>query len=91
MLLIRCPNCGDRDEPEFHCAGESHIIRPGSPDTASDAEWAQYLFYHDNPKGVVCERWCHVLGCKQWFNVARDTVTHEILRVYAMGEPRPEM
>jgi len=32
-----------------------------------------------------------VLGCGQWFNVARDTVTHEIRKVYAMGEPRPEV
>lgn len=56
-----------------------------------DAQWAQYLFYHDNPRGLIAERWCHVLGCRQWFNVVRDTMTHEILRVYRMGEPRPRL
>jgi sarcosine oxidase subunit delta len=37
------------------------------------------------------ERWCHVFGCGQWFNVARDTFTHEIHAVYRMGEPAPEI
>jgi heterotetrameric sarcosine oxidase delta subunit len=32
------------------------------------------------------ERWVHSYGCRQWFNVARDTVTHEITEVYKMGE-----
>jgi heterotetrameric sarcosine oxidase delta subunit len=40
-----------------------------------------------NPKGIVAERWCHTLGCRRWFNVERDTVTHDIIHVYAMGEP----
>jgi len=26
MLLIHCPHCGDRNEVEFHCGGESHIV-----------------------------------------------------------------
>ena len=42
------------------------------------------------PKGRLAERWCHSHGCGQWFNVLRDTVTHEIVSVYRMGEPRPE-
>lgn len=91
MLLISCPYCGARDEVEFFCAGESHVVRPPSPEMSSDTEWAQYLYFHGNPRGVVCERWRHVLGCNQWFNVARNTVTHEILSVYALGEPRPEV
>ena len=91
MLLISCPYCGARDEVEFFCAGEAHVVRPPSPETTGDAEWAQYLFFHRNPRGVVRERWHHVLGCNQWFNVARNTVTHEILAVYALGEPRPEV
>ena len=36
------------------------------------------------------ERWVHSLGCRRWFNVARDTVTHEIRAVYRMGEQPPE-
>ena len=86
MLRIRCPWCGTRDQTEFRCGGQSHIPRPADPGKASDREWAEYLFYRDNPKGVHCERWVHAWGCRQWFNIARDTVTHEILRVYPMAE-----
>jgi sarcosine oxidase subunit delta len=90
MLLIACPYCGPRAESEFTCGGEGHIVRPGPPQTVSDDTWADYLFFRSNPKGVHYERWCHSLGCRQWFNVARDTVTHEIKAVYRMGAPRPE-
>ena len=88
MLRSECPHSGPRDEIEFSCGGEAHIPRPKEPDKLSDAEWADYLFMRDNPKGVLAERWCHIIGCRRWFNVERDTVSHEILRVYAMGEPR---
>jgi len=56
----------------------------------TDAVWADYLFFRDNPKGVIFERWVHSHGCGEWFNVARDTVTHEILAIYPMGDPKPE-
>ena len=87
MLQIACPYCGVRDELEFRFGGESHISRP-APDV-SDAEWSDYLFNRDNPKGLHYERWCHSYGCGQWFNVARDTVTHQVIAVYRMGEPKP--
>jgi sarcosine oxidase subunit delta len=89
MLRINCPYCGIRDEPEFSFGGESHISRP-----AIDAEndvWADYLFNKENPKGIHYEHWVHTYGCGRWFNVARDTVTHEIHAVYAMGEARPDL
>ncbi len=89
MLRIPCPYCGTRDENEFHWHGDSHVIRPGPE--VSDAEWSDYLFNQNNRKGLHCERWCHVFGCGQWFNVARDTVTHEIHAVYRMGEPAPNL
>ena len=78
-----------RDETEFRFGGESHIARPDA--AVSDAEWADYLFNRSNPKGVHCERWLHSYGCEQWFNVARDTVTHEIHECYAMGESAPSV
>ena len=87
MLLVPCPWCGPRDEAEFSYGGEAHIARPKDPDKLSDAEWADYLFMRKNPKGLHRERWCHAQGCRRWFNVERDTVTHEITRVYRMGEP----
>ena len=44
------------------------------------------MFYRDNIKGLHYERWVHSFGCRQWLNVARDTVTHEITEVFLMGE-----
>ena len=85
MLIIPCPYCGPRDEIEFACGGEAHIARPRAENTITDAEFADYLFIRDNPKGVFLERWCHSAGCRRWFNVAHDTVTHEILEVSPMG------
>jgi heterotetrameric sarcosine oxidase delta subunit len=36
--------------------------------------------------GGHAERWCHSFGCGQWFNVLRDTVTHEIVATWRVGE-----
>ncbi len=74
MLLIACPWCGPRDEPEFACAGELSA----RPAQADDAGWADYLFFRDNVRGPRRELWRHAGGCGQWFTVQRDTVTHEI-------------
>ncbi len=87
MLRIPCIHCGARDENEFVCGGSAHLRRPGLD--ADDQTWAEYLFFRDNPKGGHRERWRHAYGCGAWFNVLRDTVTHEILAVYAMGEDPP--
>jgi sarcosine oxidase subunit delta len=89
MLRIHCPWCGERDEVEFRSGGESHITRPSFQ--ADDATWARYLFCRSNPKGVQFERWCHEFGCEQWFNVARDTLTHEIRSIYILGTPKPAL
>jgi heterotetrameric sarcosine oxidase delta subunit len=90
MLLITCPWCGPRDETEFRYGGEAHIARPAQPDALSDAQWAEYLFMRNNPKGLFAERWNHASGCRRWFNAVRHTVTHQIVAVYRPGEPRPE-
>ncbi len=87
MMQIKCPWCGLRDESEFLWGGTTHLTRP--PLTASDAEWAEYLFFRDNPRGVHFERWRHTYGCGQWFNLVRHTVSHEVSSVYAMTEPPP--
>ena len=86
MLLIECPWCGARDESEFTYGGEAHVIRPENPDSATDEQWADYLFYRKNSKGDHLEQWCHNSGCRRWFNVRRDTVTYEIKQVYGIGE-----
>jgi len=89
MLLIECPWCGPRDQTEFSCHGEAHIARPTEPDKLSDAEWAEYVFYRKNPKGLHFERWVHDHGCRRWFNVARDTVSDRIHGSYKVGDAPP--
>lgn len=89
MLLIPCPNCGSRDETEFHYGGQAHVPYPESPNELNDREWAEFLFYRDNTKGAFAERWLHSTGCRQWFNMLRDTVTYDIQAIYPMGTPRP--
>ena len=91
MLRIACPYCGERSEDEFVFGGQAHIVRPEPPAQAGDREWADYLFFRDNPKGLHHERWQHHYGCRQWFNVVRDTVSHEIVCVYGLHEPRPDL
>jgi sarcosine oxidase, subunit delta len=87
MIRIACPYCGFRDEMEFTYGGPSHVSRPGID--ATDLEWTRYLYHRENPKGPYRERWLHSFGCGRWFNVVRDTRTHEIQRVYLMGESDP--
>ena len=89
MLLIKCPYCGERPEIEFRCGGEAHIARPLDPMALSDEEWAEFLFYRENSKGVLAERWNHTHGCQRWFNAIRDSVSDKIIETYEMGTPRP--
>ena len=81
--------CGERNDAEFTPGGEAHIARP-DPRRATDQEWGEYLYFRKNIKGAQLERWFHAYGCRRWFNVARDSVTHEISAVYKMGEPPPD-
>lgn len=76
MLLIQCPHCGPRDEIEFHAGGEGHRIRPVDPMALDDAEWADFLFMRRNQRGPQTERWYHAAGCRRWFTIERDSVTH---------------
>lgn len=89
MLLIECPWCGAREGTEFHYGGQAHLAYPDDPAQVTDAEWAQVLYFRDNPRGLFAERWMHRAGCRQWFNVVRDTVTNAIIAVYRIGEWRP--
>lgn len=86
MLLISCPWCGPREETEFHYGGQAHVPYPEAPMETSDAEWGEYLFVRDNPKGPFAERWVHSVGCRRWFNVQRNTATDEVLAIYRQGE-----
>ncbi|MGO1182832.1 MAG: sarcosine oxidase subunit delta [Micrococcaceae bacterium] len=89
MMLIHCPHCGPRDEVEFHYGGQAHVAYPEDPHALNDREWAEYLFYRDNPKGRFAERWQHSTGCRKWFNAVRDTQTYEFLATYGANETAP--
>lgn len=89
MLLIRCPWCEmDRPEIEFRHAGAAHVARPDAA-TASDADWAAFLYLRDNPRGEIAERWQHVHGCGRFFNAIRDTVSDAFSATCKPGEARP--
>ena len=91
MFIIECPWCGKRDQTEFTAHGEAHIARPLDPYALSEEEWGNYVFFRTNPKGVHYERWIHTHGCRQWFNVARNTHTDHIYGSYKPGESPPEV
>lgn len=92
MLLIRCPYTGEeRPEIEFAYAGQAHVRRPADPSRTSDAEWADFLFFRDNHRGLHFERWYHVHGTGRYFNAVRDTVTDKIIATYKAGELPPKL
>ena len=91
MFIINCPYCGERDQAEFACGGEAHIVRPKNPPDLTDDQWAEYLFIRKNNKGLQFERWNHAFGCRQWFNLARNTATDEIVKIYNIGESSPKV
>jgi heterotetrameric sarcosine oxidase delta subunit len=78
MLQLECPWCGVRDEEEFRYGGEADIERPSA--ASDDARWGDYLFMRANSKGCQRERWLHAYGCNRWFELVRDTVTHDVRR-----------
>lgn len=88
MLILTCPNCGEtKDESELAAGGEAHLKRAG-PD-ASDADFEDYLFGRENPKGVHFERWRCAAGCGKWFHAARCTMTLEVFGTYGAQVTRP--
>ncbi len=90
MLLIDCPYCGRRPELEFTYGGQAHVARPADPSTLSDQEWAEFLYFRANPRGVHAERWRHTHGCARFFNALRDTTSDVFSATYKIGEQRPD-
>jgi len=77
-IRIPCPHCGARPIEEF-VYGEI----PVTPDsiTESDERDLDRAFMHNNPEGPTTERWFHVMGCRRWLTLRRDTRDDEILPV----------
>ena len=90
MLLIPCPWCGPRPEIEFRHGGQAHVTRPADPQLVTDDEWADFLYFRTNAKGIHAERWRHMHGCGRFFNCVRDTGTDRIVTTYKPGESRLE-
>jgi methylglutamate dehydrogenase subunit B len=84
MLKIPCPNCGERHYTEFRYGGDATKRRP-APGAAMKA-WHDYVFLFDNPKGAHKEYWQHVLGCRQWLVLERDTATNQVARAWPAGD-----
>lgn len=88
MLILRCPYCGmDVDETDLHAGGQAHLTREGPG--SSDADFEDYLFMRENPKGVHFERWRHAYGCSKWFHAARCTMTLEVFGTYSAQTVEP--
>jgi sarcosine oxidase subunit delta len=90
MLLIDCPWCGKRPEPEFAYGGQAHLARPPQPAELSDQQWAEYLYVRSNARGLHAERWRHARGCGRFFNALRDTTTDHFSATYKIGESPPK-
>lgn len=73
-LLVPCPHCGERPYSEFSFGGELRPIE--APD--ADAEFAR-VYLRENAAGVQEERWFHLLGCRRWLTLHRDTVANRIV------------
>jgi heterotetrameric sarcosine oxidase delta subunit len=77
MLRISCPFCGERDYTEFRYGGDATKPRPAHG-TSDLGAWHDFVFLFDNPKGAHREYWQHVLGCRQWLVLDRNTATNSV-------------
>ena len=83
MKLLKCPVNGVRPLQEFVFGGE---YRPmPDPDSASDKEWAAFIFNRSGAPGVKREWWYHIAS-GVWFMAERDTLKDEIIRTYLYEE-----
>ena len=86
MLNIKCPYCGDRSQKEFAYGGDGTVVRPQLNQEVTDEKWDEFVYLRKSPRGKHIELWHHIAGCRQWFRVQRDTVTHEIFQTTKMNE-----
>ncbi|MDR1888495.1 MAG: sarcosine oxidase subunit delta [Zoogloeaceae bacterium] len=83
MKLMTCPINGPRPVSEFVYWG---VVRDmPDPQTASDAEWGDYVFNRDNAPGVKKEWWCHTPS-NTWFIAERDTEKDVVISTCLYGE-----
>ena len=83
-MRIRCPHCGERPIDEFVQLGAADPVRPAAD--AGIAAFVDYVYLRDNPAGPHRELFQHIGGCRALLAVTRDTRTHAIHGVAAIGE-----
>ena len=88
MQYFPCPFCGPRPETEFTFVTEAGKPRPEPAAEVSDAQWAAYLHLNHAPKGRSEEIWLH-LTCGDYFWMARDTVTRDVLDTRPLNGETP--
>ena len=79
MKIMNCPVNGPRPLQEIAYGGEVSPIP--DPASASDEQWADYVFNRRGEPGVKTEWWYHIAS-STWFLAERDNVTDRILRTY---------
>lgn len=83
MKLLRCPLNGVRPVSEFAYVGEVRAMP--DPDTATDAQWASYVFDRSGVPGVKREWWYH-LPSGTWFIAERDVASDTVLGTWLPHE-----
>ena len=86
MLYIKCPFCGYRSQKEFADVGDWTVKRPKLKQNKYDEKWNEFIYLRKSLRVKHIELWHHVAGCRQWFKVQRNTVTHEIFQTAKMNE-----
>ncbi len=86
MKIMTCPVNGPRPVSEFACAGEWRQMP--DPDTATDVEWADYVFNRNGSTGIKREWWCHTPS-GVWFIAERDPVADKVVATYLFGHGGP--
>jgi len=83
MKILNCQLNGPRNSSEFTYGGEYHPM-PDSMGSSQEA-WVEYVFFPENPAGMVTEWWMHT-ATAFWFLADRNTITDEILRTYRLQD-----
>jgi heterotetrameric sarcosine oxidase delta subunit len=79
MIILPCPNCGERNVSEFRFGGE--LTKRPAPEQMTPESWTDYLYMRRNVLGVQREWWYHdACGC--WFIAERHTKTHDVAKTY---------
>jgi sarcosine oxidase, subunit delta len=88
MIILTCPNCGQRNVSEFRYGGE--ITTRPDPNTVTPEAWGAYLHMRKNVLGVMPEWWYHQAGCGCWFIAERHTKTQEVIKTYFWESPQAQ-